>query len=138
MRKFTCALLILVLLCSCIMPASAAVKEEAGLLWNKIYNIYASISVNETIGIVTCTGTVTAKNTYPVKVYAQLQILENGSWRTLKSWTNTGTLSASVSNSYAVYSGYTYRVYVIGYVYDDSGNIVDSGSEYHSVYYPSN
>lgn len=110
MRKLISLLLIVVLFCSCIMPASAAVKEEAELFWNKIYNIYASISVNESTGIVTCTGTVTAKNTYPVEVFVQLQILENGSWRTLKSWTNTGTLSASVTKNYAVYSGYTYQV----------------------------
>ena len=138
MRKIISSLLALVILFSCIIPASAATKEEAGLFWNKILNIYASISVNQSTGIVTCSGTITAKSTYPVKVYAQLQRLENGSWRTITSWTNTGTLSATVTKSYAVYSGYTYRIYVIGYVYDNNGNIVESGSEYHSVYYPSN
>lgn len=138
LRRILCFTLVLNLLVLFICPAYAAAPDTVEPLYDKISTVYANLSINEDTGIVTCTGRVTAKNTYPVSVYVQLHILENGSWRQLKSWQKSGTLTAYCSQSYAVYSGYTYRVTVTGYVYNDSGIAIESGSTSHSVYYPSN
>ena len=120
------------------LPAYAALPDTIEPMYDKISTVYAHLSINENTGIATCTGRVTAKNTYPVRVYVQLEILENGSWRQLSSWQKSGTTTAYCSQSYAVYSGYTYRVKVTGFVNNDSGIAIESGSTSHSVYYPSN
>lgn len=135
MRRLSCLILTAILLCTLVTPALAATENEIMPLWDTINTVYACLTINETTGIATCTGTVSAKNNYSVEVDVALQILENGSWRTLKTWSASGTWDASCTKYYAVYRGYTYRVYVTGYVYNSSGAIIESGSAIHSVYF---
>lgn len=63
-----------------------------------------------------------------VKTVVRLQQKLDSGWYTVKSWSDTGTCTAGASGSYAVARGYDYRVTVSAYVYDDNGNIVETGS----------
>lgn len=70
---------------------------------------------------------ISAKSLYPVSVTVRLQVYKNGDWETLYTWSDSGTWSVTCEGYYAVYSGYKYRVIVLGYVYDSAGNIIESG-----------
>ena len=70
----------------------------------------------------------TARNVDSVKVEAYLQQYKNGSWTTIKSWSNTETgTDAGLGGIYYVAQGYQYRVISYGYVYK-SGSLVESTS----------
>jgi len=70
----------------------------------------------------------TAHDVTSVTVEAYLQQYKNGSWTTIKSWSNTesGT-DAGVAGEYYVAHGYQYRFVSRGYVYK-SGSLVESTS----------
>ena len=138
MKRITAFLFSAVLIISLALPASAAVKETVQPRYTYINSVYASLSINEATGVTTCTGRVTAKNTYPVEVDVYLQQDMGSYWKTVKSWSATGNWSTSLTGNHAVYDGYTYRVYVVGYVYDSNGNLLESASGTHTVAYPSN
>ena len=138
MKRFICLLSTLVILFSMAIPVFAAVPEEIQPLYTNIDTVGASLTINETLGIATCTGRLFAKDIQPVKVIVRLQIYKDGYWQTLKSWTGEGSWTIVVSKQYAIYSGYTYRVTTAGYVYDDDGNILEAASASHTVNYPAN
>jgi len=70
----------------------------------------------------------TARNVDSVKVEASLQQYKNGSWTTIKSWSNTETgTNAGVAGEYYIAHGYQYRVISHGYVYR-YGSLVESTS----------
>lgn len=127
-------LIIAIILLQCFsFSASAAMKDELEPQFETINTVHASLTIDETLGVATCYGRITAKNLYPVEVEVYLQVYRNNRWDTLKTWTGTGTMNCSISNQYAIARGYTYRVYVIGYVYNSNGAIVESGSTAHTV-----
>lgn len=134
MKRSICILLIVALLVPCLAcRASAAVKDEIELQFETINTIHARLTIDETLGIATCYGRITAKNTYPVEVELLLQVYKDNKWVTLKTWSNTGTMNCSTSHQYAIARGYTYCVYVTGYVYDSNGAIIEAASASHIV-----
>lgn len=67
----------------------------------------------------------TAQNVDSVKVEASLQQYKNGTWTTIKSWSNTETgTNAGLAGTYYVTKGYSYRVVSCGSVFK-SGNLVE-------------
>ena len=74
------------------------------------------------------TVVLSARNVDKVKVEAYLQQYKNGSWTTIKNWSNTvsGT-SASIGENWYVASGYSYRMLSYGTVYKN-GAVVESTS----------
>ena len=138
MKKVLCFALIVIVMCNISISAHAAIQDEIMPRYDKISTISANLTINENTGIATCTGKITAKNTYDVSVLMTLEIKENGNWRVLRSWSSSGVLSATASHYYAVYSGYEYRVGVTGYVLDSNGNYIESGYVEKTLYYPAN
>ena len=134
MKRITSLILTALLLFSMAIPASAAVKDEAQLLYDNINAVSADLSISS-LGIATCFGSVTAKDLYTVLVEVRLQMKEDGAWHTVKTFSSTGTMDAACTGYYAVYSGYQYRVYVTGYVYNSSGTIIESASCTYAVNY---
>ncbi len=60
----------------------------------------------------------TARNVDKVKVSTKLQQYKNGSWQTIKSWTQTSSGTyAGLSGTYYVTKGYQYRIVSTGKVY---------------------
>ena len=80
------------------------------------------------LGVATCEGSATARALVDVKVTVRLQQLTDTGWSTIKTWSATNEGCSSASGKYAVYSGYTYRTTVSAYVYDEDGNIIETGS----------
>lgn len=130
MKRILSFSLVLVFLVSLTAPVSAATKDEEELMYTHISSVYACLTIDETLGIATCTGSVNAKNIVPAKVTVRLQRYQDGSWQTIKSWSETGTAVASSTNYYAIYRGYSYRVYVSGFVYSSEGAIQEAASVY--------
>ena len=83
----------------------------------------------------TTVSTATSRDALTVETVVRLQQLTDTGWSTIKTWSSTSVGSASVSKTYAVYAGYTYRTSVTGYVYDSNGNIIETGSASDTFYY---
>lgn len=128
MKRTITTLCVVMLIIFCAVPMNTYAAENTMPLYDNINSVYANISINESTGIASCTGMISAKNFYPVSVSVRLQMLDNGDWKTLYTWSDSGTWSVTCDGYYAVRSGYSYRVIVLGYVYDDAGNIIESGS----------
>ena len=127
MRKTINVICILVLIFLCAAPASAYTQNDIMPFYDNINSVYANLTIDESTGIASCTGMISAKSLYPVSVTVRLQVYKNGDWETLYTWSDSGTWSVTCEGYYAVYSGYKYRVIVLGYVYDSAGNIIESG-----------
>lgn len=142
MKRIRFAFVIALVICLTIVPTGASamvdtpVTDEIDPQFITINTIYALLKIDEGAGIATCVGEVRTRDMLPVKVMVQLQQLKNGTWDTLYTWSNTGTLYATKAGSYAIAKGYTYRTKVIGFAYDADGNIIESGSATHQVSYP--
>lgn len=69
-----------------------------------------------------------ARNVDSVKTEADLQRLENGKWKSVKSWSNTeDALSCGIVEDWYVVSGFSYRLVSNAYVYQN-GKMVESTS----------
>lgn len=72
---------------------------------------------------------------YFVKIIIELQ-QKNGTWKTIKTWTEQGSVDAFVKGSYRVANKYNYRVAATAKVYNSSGSLVESKTSYSGeVYY---
>lgn len=130
MKKVLAIVFIILVLVSSTASASAATKDAAELMYTYINSVGASLTIDETLGIATCSGRVNAKSIVPVKVTVRLQRYQDGSWKNVETWSETGTAGVTCTKYYAIYSGYSYRVYVTGYVYDSEGVIQETASVY--------
>lgn len=135
MKRVLSVVLMLLLVVSMTVPAQAAGTQQVMPRYTYVDSIWACINIDTTWGIATCEGEIIAKDEYPVEVVVYLQVYKNGKWETIKSWSSEGTFSAYLCKSYAVMSGYQYRSYVEGYVYNSSGALIESTSLAHSMYY---
>lgn len=139
MKRIVSLLIVIAIMSIMVVPATAASSEPVVQpRWSYLDTVTAYLDINETWGMTTCEGRATAGEYVTVKVIVRLQQLTDTGWSTLKSWSSTGLVTAAASGNYAVYSGYTYRVSVTGYVYDDDGNIVETGSATDTYIYPKN
>ncbi len=142
MKKVCFAIVLALVICFTAVPVEASAMVETPVTdqveprFVAINSIYSLLKIEESSGIATCVGEVCAKEMVPVEVVVQLQRLEDGMWNTLYTWSDTGTLFASMSGNYCVPRGYTYRTRVTAFVYDSDGNIIESGSGSHQVNYP--
>lgn len=100
-----------------------------------IDNITARFEIDTTWGIASCEGSVAAKDDLPVEVIVKLQKRVNGQWETLKTWSVEDSWGAYASGHYAIDRGYDYRIYVVGYVYDSAGNVIDGATLAKEQYY---
>ncbi len=59
-----------------------------------------------------------------------------GMWTTVAYWTGSNTSGGSeAGGTHTISSGYNYRVYTVGKVYDSSGSVIETGTAYSSVHY---
>lgn len=134
MKKVISTILAVMTLCALAVPASAAVVDPIEPQYDHTSSLYAVISIDEN-GLATCGGDVTAKKWTPVKVVVQLQQLKDGEWKTLESWSNTGTFCTEQTGYLYVWKGYYYRTKVTGFIYDENGRIIESASGTDQQYY---
>lgn len=137
MKKYISLVLVMVLLFSSTITASATSNSNTITIqprWSYLDTVSAYININA-LGIATCEGRATSRDALTVETVVRLQQLTDTGWSTIKTWSSTSVGSASVSKTYAVYAGYTYRTSVTGYVYDSNGNIIETGSASDTFYY---
>lgn len=94
-------------------------------------SVKASLSIDGS-GNATCSGSVKATSgSSKVSVAVRLKKLENGSWNTIATWSNSGSGSATVeaSGSKKVPKGYSHKVVTSGTVKDAEGNVLESPSK---------
>ena len=120
MKRLLSLFVILILLFSIACPALAVVPR-----YNYTASVYSNIDIDTTWGVATCTGEVIAIDDYFIELVVRLQVYRDGSWQTVKSWTTTGNYSAYLSKPYAIYKGYEYRVYSVGYIYNDNNSVIE-------------
>lgn len=135
MKRVCCALLALFMVTSLAAPVFADESETVAPRLATIATNTVTISIDNATGIASCDALCYAKADYTVKVVCKLQRWTGSTWTTLKTWTNTDNYIAYVSEKWAVYSGYTYRVYATFYVYDSSGTLLETVSNSNSQTY---
>lgn len=121
-KRMLCLLLAVVLLTSGI---SVFADDGISPYYTGTATISASLSIS-TSGKATCTGKIHLYSSYTATLTVKLQRYENGYWSTVKSWSTSD--STSLSKSYYVTSGYSYRVVTSASVYNSSGKYVEGPS----------
>lgn len=96
--------------------------------------VRASLYISE--GTATCSSIIEVHSGYEANLTMYLQRKNaNGTWTSLVSWSGTtsGSGSVDLSELYGnLLSGYSYRVYAVGYVYCN-GNYVERVSAYSQI-----
>lgn len=110
-----------------VTPDNFAIEAEPRFDYIKQTRAYLEIANN---GIATVQGQLNASDCDSVGITVKLQQYTSGSWKTVSTWTATGSTRCSLEKSKAISSGYTYRVEVVGKVYDSSGKVLESHTEY--------
>ena len=128
MKKTVSVLLVVAMLFIMAFPAAATTIESTiQPRWTYLNSVYAYLDINW-LGIATCEGNAVAGSSVQLKTVVRLQQKLDSGWYTVESWSDTGTGTAGTGGKIAVARGYDYRVTVSAYVYDDNGNIVETGS----------
>ena len=103
------------------VPASASVTPR----FSYTDYVYARLEIDDFWGIATCVGEAAAYEFVPVEITVHLQVYKDGAWQTVKSWYASDIMNVYLNKQYAIYRGYEYRTYVVGYVYNSSGSLVE-------------
>ena len=140
MRRIFTSILVIVLLMVSILPCFAAETDTPIVTprYTHINNNAVDLDINTTTGVANCFASCYAPGNYTVKVECKLQRYQGGFYSTIKTWTSSGNELAYVNANWAVYSGYTYRVYAIFYVYNSAGKLLESATSSASYNYPKN
>lgn len=138
MRKVLSVVLALVLAGVLAVPSLAAVPEDTVVspLYTYIQTATANLSIDESTGIATCKASCYSVKGYTVEIICELQQYNDSTWTTLKTWTASGSRFASVNEIWAVFSGYTYRVYATYRIRDTAGSLLESITGTDSYVYP--
>lgn len=137
MKRILCLVIVMGLIVS-VAPVAFATQQDEMSVTPRFIAIAAcstDLTINESTGVATCETQCIAKDAYTVKVICKLQRWNGASWVTLRTWINTDTYAAYVSENWAVYRGYNYRVYATFYVYDENGTLLETISSYDSQSY---
>lgn len=104
----------------------------ATINWSNLSKIVSELSINS-YGIASASSSATYYDGDSISIEMNLQQLKSSGWTTIKTWKASGTIRCDVSGSWAVYSGYDYRVESIARVYDSNGNNLEEGKVYSPI-----
>ena len=128
-RKISLILILSLILIHAIPVAMAAPPAVASPMYNYIFNISARININN--GIAICSGSATPSySDTNVYLEVKLQRLENGTWKTIETWTDRSSNGSRVSagGNKNVSKGYTYRVQAVVHIYDANGRTLETAN----------
>lgn len=128
MKRIVSIIFSLLLFVGFATPASAATQDTVMPYFTDIHSMIASLYIDEDTGKAECIGELNAKQDVPVEIVIHLDQKISDQWERLESWTNTDTRIVKKCGIHYIARGYSYRVTVQGFVYDTSGNIVESAS----------
>lgn len=140
MKRVMMLLLVVSLLWSFAIPAFATVPNDTVVQprYTYIKTHITNLTIDETTGIATSKASCYAVGGNTVEIECKLQRYNGSSWTTIKTWTASGTNYASVNKDWAVYSGYTYRVYAAYRIRSTAGNLLESTTSSKTCIYPTN
>jgi len=99
-----------------------ASAEEAEPMPCFTYIDLVSVSFDINGGVASASGLISPNGNLHTRISVKLQILEDGVWKTRKIWNGSNTAgTSSTGGTHTLTSGYYYRVYVRGSVYDSNG-----------------
>lgn len=126
MKKAISLLIITIILIGMATPALAASDTSIQPRFAYIETAWTLITIDQSSGTATCDGYVSAKGNNPVKVHVQLQVKDNGIWRSLSTRIMSEDKEAYISFQYKVEKGYEYKVVTNVYVYNANGTLLES------------
>lgn len=102
--------------------------------WSYLTSISAYIDISDNIASIEISADSDPNDVDKIKATCSLQRLD-GSWKTIKTWTETDN-SASIlyDKTYAVYTGYSYRLKITVSVYNNN-KLLESATEYYDYGY---
>lgn len=136
MKRITLFIVLIAVFIGMAVPVFAAQGDTLQPLYHSISSLQVGIDIDESTGIAYAGGSVNAYYQVPVEICTQLQVYKNGQWKTLMSWSNSGTGIAYAGGEWPVESGYNYRTRVTGSVCNDLGIPIESEVGTREVYYP--
>lgn len=80
-------------------------------------------------GKANCYGNTIVSSGYKAKVKVELQQKET-SWKTIKTWTVSGNLSATVNEPYTLTKGNSYRLKTTHYALNTDGSVAEYVTQY--------
>lgn len=100
--------------------------SDIELMYEQVMNMSARLNISN-LGLATCSGTVSVRPGYNVKLTIELLKMENYSWTSIKSWVHNGSgvVGVNESETYWVDHG-TYMTKITAYVTDSSGKYIES------------
>lgn len=137
--------LITMMLVTCILVTNtttvlAARKPDTGISvqWSDVSTITSRMDI-DSWGVATVSASGQAKassSADSVEIVVNLQKYENGSWNTIKTWTDKKDVKfASIYENYAVARGYSYRLSITVNAYKGSRIIESASDTYNYGYY---
>lgn len=139
MKKILAALLAITLILTSTLPTLAAspTNESINPRFAHINLYYLDLEIDETTGISNSYAECYADKNYTVEVECSLEQYIAARWTTIKLWSSRGSRYAYIDQDWAVYSGYSYRIYVAFRIYDANGNLCESVTDNDVYVYPS-
>ena len=133
MKKHALTLfLCLLVLVSPLIPNAAAAMWDEGIQphYTRILGIDVGLDISSS-GRADCYSQVVLDNTSDTAdLTMELQRSNGGnSWRTIKTWSTSGSDTVTLDKDWYVTSGYTYRVHITVDVYTSSGSFAETESE---------
>ena len=120
------------------VPALAAevpvnYQQESGITpyWTCINDVLVDFSISNCTASIYAAVTGTVSSATKAEILVELQEKSGSSWKTVASWTGSGTYRASVSTTKSVTKGKTYRLKVTVQVWEgnQSEKFVDYSNE---------
>lgn len=138
MKRIFSLVVAFVMLVVIITPCFAVENSTPMVTPRYVYIITNSLnfSIDESTGVTTSGAYCCTYGNYEIQIICELQRYNNSKWNTLKTWTTSGMRDVSLTKSWAVAKGYTYRAYVTFCIYDSNGFLLESASGSKSAYLP--
>lgn len=124
----TCLMMCLVLMLSIVNVAS--VEEGIMPCYSYTSSIAASLSISD--GVAKAAGKITPEDSQHTSITVRLQRKSSsGTWSTISTWTGSNAGGKSeAGGTKSLTSGYDYRVYVTGKVYNSTGTVIETIDKY--------
>lgn len=122
-RKLLVCIVVSMLVIGCIAGTVYAAKVLPGDSPTYTYTSTIIVGLDVSGGVASVSADITPHNlSNKSSIRAYLQKYDNG-WKSIKSWYSGKCTGYSyVNETYSVPSGYSYRVYAVGRVYNSSGD----------------
>lgn len=137
MKRICTLFLAMLLTVTMVIPCYAISEQESAVQprYTYIGVNKSGLTINETTGIAQCSSYCYTDGTYTVEVVSKLQKYTGGFYSTVKTWRSFGSGHAVIYGEWAIYSGYTYRLFSTFYVRDSAGNLLESATTSSPEYY---